>query len=250
MTDSVELEPITFDDPRRIVVLTGAGVSAASGLDTYRGQGGIWEKHDVATISHPRAFIDHPQRSWRFYGGRRAGIARAAPNAAHRALATFESRRDASDFLVVTQNIDGLHGRAGSRRAVELHGNLMTSRCANPDCDLAPYPDDDPHEGDVPRCPRCGASLRPDIVLFGEALSARVLDTVVAALDACDLFVAIGTSGTVYPAAGFAAHARTAGARTVLLNLEVPDARDAAYDAVRAGPAERLVPMLFGGGTS
>src|ERR1700761_63781 len=107
------IEALDPADPRRIVVLTGAGVSAASGLDTYRGQGGIWEKVDVATISHPRAFLDHPERSWRFYGGRRAGVVAAVPNAAHRALAAFEARCEASDFLLVTQNIDGLHRRPG-----------------------------------------------------------------------------------------------------------------------------------------
>jgi NAD-dependent deacetylase len=238
-------EAIDPSDPRRIVVLTGAGVSAASGLDTYRGQGGIWEKNDVATISHPRAFLDHPERSWRFYGGRRAGIVAAAPNAAHRALAAFEAARSPDDFLLVTQNIDGLHQRAGSRRVLELHGNLMTTRCANPACALPSYPDDDPHDTTVPRCPRCGASLRPDIVLFGESLSPHVIDAAVAALDACELFVAIGTSGTVYPAAGFAAHARAAGARTMLVNLEIPDPPDPAFDEVHAGAAEELVPRLF-----
>lgn len=232
---------------RRIVFLTGAGISAASGLRTYRGPGGIWDDAEVADCSHVYTLHSQPQRTWALFGGMRGPVAAAEPNAAHWALARFEAALGPEhEFLLITQNIDGLHQRAGSRRVVELHGNVSTTRCANDDCTLVPYADTTPHVGTVPRCPQCGAALRPDIVLFGEMLPMQALRQVQHALQDCDLFVAVGTSGTVTPAAEFVRGARHAGAHTVYLNLEPMRPRHPAFAEELIGQAETLLPRWLG----
>ena len=221
-----------------IVVLTGAGVSAESGLPTFRGGGGLWEGHRVEEVATPGAFARDPQLVYRFYNQRRAKLrdAAVAPNPAHRALAELE-RGWPGGFLLVTQNVDDLHERAGSRRLVHLHGELMRGLCRA--CGTS-----SPWEGDMDAasvCPRCAAAgrLRPDIVWFGE-MPYR-MDEVYAALERCAIFVAVGTSGVVYPAAGFVEAAR--GARTIELNLE-PSAMSSAFLERRQGAAAELVPAL------
>lgn len=238
------LEPSRY---RRIVFLTGAGISAASGLRTYRGPGGIWDDAEVAECAHVRTLLRQPQRTWALFGGMREPVAAAEPNAAHLALARFEAALGPGhEFLLITQNIDGLHQRAGSRRVVELHGNVCTTRCSHDGCTLAPYADSATHAGDVPTCPECGAALRPDIVLFGEMLPMQALHQVHEALQDCDLFVAVGTSGTVTPAAEFVRGARHAGAHTVYLNLEPMRPRHPAFAEELIGPAEDLLPRWLG----
>lgn len=232
---------------RRIVFLTGAGISAASGLRTYRGPGGIWDDAEVAECAHVHTLQRQPRRTWALFGGMREPVAAAAPNAAHLALARFEATLGPEhDFLLITQNIDGLHQRAGSRRVVELHGNVSTTRCSHDGCTLVPYPDTTTHAGTVPHCPHCGSALRPDIVLFGEMLPMQALRQVQQALQDCDLFVAVGTSGTVTPAAEFVRGARYAGAHTVYLNLEPMHPRHPAFAEELIGPAEELLPRWLG----
>ena len=231
---------------RNIVVLTGAGVSAASGLATFRGPGGIWDDAAIAECGHVDTFRARPERVWSLFGAMRRPVSAAAPNAAHEALARLErSLRPDQRFTLITQNIDGLHQRAGSRRVVELHGNLRVTRCSNPLCPLPAFVDERCHDGSVPRCPVCGSVLRPDIVLFGETLPREALVSARRALRDCDLFVAAGTSGTVVPAADFAACARYAGARTVYANLEPMVPPNPAFEQVHLGPAETLLPRLF-----
>ncbi|HSU02444.1 MAG TPA: NAD-dependent deacylase [Nocardioides sp.] len=216
----------------RVVVLTGAGISAESGLSTFRDSGGLWEGHDPMQVATPEAFAADPDLVQRFYDERRAALARVRPNAAHDALVRLE-RALGDDLLVVTQNVDDLHERAGATRVHHIHGRLQSAWCTT--CD-------ERHEwdgplGHGPPCPWCGqATLRPDIVWFGEIPYG--MDLVEQALWDCDLFVSIGTSGVVYPAAAFVHAARGA---TLELNLE-PSEGASAFAESRQGPATQLVP--------
>ena len=222
--------------PRRIVILTGAGISRESGLDTFRDPGGVWDRVRIEDVATPEAFARDPARVHAFYNARRAQLPGVAPNAAHLALARLQ-RDYPGDCLLVTQNVDDLHERAGSAPLLQMHGALNRARClgcgATPAWTL-------PLATDTP-CPACGRpALRPDVVWFGELpLHMAAIER---ALAACDLFVSIGTSGTVYPAAGFV---DIAGQRadTLSLNLEPPE-RGSRFDASRIGPATRLVPAL------
>ena len=221
--------------PRNIVVLTGAGISAESGVPTFRGADGLWEGHRIEEVATPEGFRRNPALVHAFYDARRAALAAVQPNPAHLALARLD-REWLGDFLLVTQNVDDLHDRAGTKRPLHMHGELKSAWCRG--CDART-----PWEGslaDAPPCPACNApKLRPDIVWFGEMPYA--LERIYAALNACDLFVAIGTSGAVYPAAGFVAEARAAGARTLELNLE-PSEGSGWFHETRLGAAGTLVP--------
>jgi NAD-dependent deacetylase len=222
-------------DIRNIIVLTGAGVSAESGIDTFRGGGGLWEQHRVEDVATPEAFARDPDLVLRFYDMRRAAIQTKQPNAAHNALARLDAEWDGG-LLIVTQNVDDLHERAGARRVLHMHGEHLNAWCTA--CDTrsrwtAPLID-------RPPCPACGArALRPDVVWFGE-MPYR-MDEIYAALREADLFVSIGTSGAVYPAAGFVRDARERGSRTLELNLERSQG-SAWFDDTRLGPATELVP--------
>jgi NAD-dependent deacetylase len=232
-----------------IVILTGAGISAASGIRTYRGPGGLWNDETLVRLSDGNTFKTAPLDVWRFWSGARRLSMEASPNAAHLALAGLERRlRPGQGLTIVTQNIDGLHGRAGSSRVVEFHGSVLRTRCSSPFCDLPPFEDRSLYEVSVPSCPRCGAPLRPDLVLFNEAIPERDYAEALAALERCDLFVAIGTSGTVYPASGFVDQASARGARTVFLNLESLGEGRGRFGEEYLGRAEETVPRVFGEG--
>lgn len=222
-------------DLRNIVVLTGAGISAESGLATFRGPGGLWEGHRVEDVCTPQALARDPELVHRFYDERRAALGRVTPNAAHDALARLDAEWR-GDLLIVTQNVDDLHERAGATRLIHMHGALLSALCAA--CG-----DRGPWEGRLPPGTACGAcdglSLRPDIVFFGEM--PYDMDAIYRAIAGCDLFVSIGTSGAVYPAAGFVEAARHAGAQTLELNLE-RSAGSAMFHETRLGPAGTLVP--------
>lgn len=241
------MNPLGLDRYRHIVVLTGAGVSVASGLRPYRGPGGLWEESGVADLATPEALAERPDAVWKLFGAVRTAARAAAPNAAHTALAGAEHRITAAggEFTLITQNIDGLHQRAGSRNVIELHGSAFRTRCCADGCDLPPFADDDPHAISAPRCPRCGALLRPDVVLFDEAIPGGAEWQAKRALRDCDLFLAAGTSGTVSPASNFVRAAEYARARTVLVNLEPMKPRHPAYDEELLGRAEELLPILL-----
>jgi NAD-dependent deacetylase len=250
---SIPQIPITED--ARLLVLTGAGVSAESGLATFRGTDGLWENEPVEEVATPRGFTRGPERVWRFYSARRAAADTARPNAAHLALAEVE-RRLGDRFLLATQNVDGLHRAAGSERVIELHGSLWRTRCSR--CHRASFPDRRyPVEPPLPVCDACAeegrppAYLRPAIVWFEEMLDPddqyRVMRFLRRAnADHAPLhFLAVGTSGTVYPAASYVRYAKELGATTWLANLDRPE-NARAFDHVIAGLATAVVPRLLG----
>jgi NAD-dependent deacetylase len=221
---------------RNIVILTGAGISAESGLATFRGPEGLWEGHRVEDVATPEAFARDPALVQAFYDARRANLATVSPNPAHSALARLDSEWP-GELLIVTQNVDDLHERAGAKRLLHMHGELKSAWCLA--CDVRNAWAEG--LGDHPACPDCGetGALRPDIVWFGEM--PYDMDRIDRALMDADLFVSIGTSGNVYPAAGFVQTARYVGARTLEMNLD-PSLGSHLFDESRTGPAGVLVP--------
>lgn len=227
---------VDMDAIRNIVILTGAGISAESGIDTFRGDGGLWEQHRVEDVATPEAFARDPELVLRFYDMRREAIQAKEPNVGHEALAMLDAQW-AGELLIVTQNVDDLHERAGARRVLHMHGEHLNAWCTA--CDTRSR-----WTGpliDRPPCPSCGeAKLRPDIVWFGEM--PYEMERIYGAIREADLFVSIGTSGAVYPAAGFVRDARQCGARTLELNLE-PSQGSIWFHESRLGPATEIVPQ-------
>jgi len=222
----------------RIVILTGAGISAESGINTFRDAGGLWENHRIEDVATPEAFQRDPHGVQGFYNRRREQLRDPAiqPNAAHRALAELEQGLP-GQVLVVTQNVDDLHERAGSRNVIHMHGELLKARCQSTDTLVPADHDLDP----ALTCTVCGAAgcLRPHVVWFGEM--PLQMERIYATLAGCERFISIGTSGNVYPAAGFVAEARASGAHTTELNLE-PSEQRTAFHEHRHGRATELVP--------
>ncbi len=224
---------------KHIAVLTGAGISAESGVPTFRGEGGLWKRFRAVDLATPEAFARDPKLVWEFYSWRREFIAPLSPNPGHFALAEIERR--VPKFTLITQNIDGLHKKAGSEHILELHGNLWWVRCTG--CgslreDLRiPLPE-------LPTCESCGAMLRPHVVWFGEMLDAQVLDAAYQAIQECDLMLVIGTSGTVQPAASMGMQAKRNGAVTAEINLE-PTPYSDLYDISISGKSGEILPQLL-----
>ncbi len=220
---------------RNIVILTGAGVSAESGIDTFRSAGGLWERHRIEDVATPEGFARDPDLVLRFYDMRRENIQKAQPNAAHHALARLDAAWE-GNLLIVTQNVDDLHERAGAKRLIHMHGEHLSAWCSACDARTV-WRDPLAHR---PPCPACAApALRPDVVWFGEM--PYQMDEIDAAVRDCDLFVSIGTSGAVYPAAGFVRTARHVGAQTLELNLD-PSQGSIMFHECRLGAATELVP--------
>lgn len=220
----------------RVVALTGAGVSAESGVPTFRGPEGLWRRHRPEDLATPEAFGRDPKLVWEWYAWRQSVVAGCEPNAAHRALAEMEA--EWPGFTLVTQNVDGLHARAGSARVLELHGNLFRARCVREGGvrDFTAGPDL------PPRCP-CGELLRPHIVWFGESLDPRTVERAVEACEECDLLLVIGTSALVTPAAVLPVIARRSGAAVIEINPEETGATEVATFALR-GTAAAVLPTL------
>jgi NAD-dependent deacetylase len=223
---------------KRIVVLTGAGVSAESGMGTFRDKDGIWTRHSLEDVATPEGFARNPRLVHDFYNARRRALKEALPNLAHHSLARLEHsvKRAGGELMLVTQNVDNLHEKAGSRSLLHMHGELARVKCEA--CGVAGVWDEDLFADTG--CWRCGhvGGLRPDVVWFGEVPYG--MDSIYDRLAACDLFASIGTSGEVYPAAGFVAEARSAGAHTIELNLE-PSANAGFFTEGRYGPATHVV---------
>lgn len=225
--------------PQRVVILTGAGISAESGIATFRDSRGLWEKHRIEDVATPEAFENDPELVHRFYSLRRAQMQSVQSNPAHDALARFE-RTFPGTVTLITQNVDDLHERAGSENVLHMHGQLLQMRCSSTGqaqkwtCESSPR--------SVCNCCGLPGRLRPNVVWFGEV--PFFLDEITSALSRCNLFVSIGTSGNVYPAAGFFQIARASGAHTVELNLE-PSANAEAFDEGHYGPASKVVVDFF-----
>ena len=223
----------------KVAVLTGAGISAESGIPTFRGAGGVWGDRDVTRLATPEGFAQDPELVWKFYNWRRELLSKCTPNPAHLALAALEKAKPG--FVLITQNVDGLHAQAGSRNILELHGNTWRTRC--PSCGRleedrrteVPYP---------PLCPDCGAMVRPDVVWFGESLDPEILDRSARACRDCDVFLVVGTSAVVYPAASLTPLAKRSGAVVIEINLE-PTPNTDQTDFSLIGPAGQIMPRLI-----
>lgn len=224
---------------RSITVLTGAGISADSGVPTFRGADGLWKNFRAEDLATPEAFEWNPRLVWEWYNWRRELIATKQPNDAHKAIVELERR--CRGFWLITQNVDGLHRDAGSQNFSEIHGNIWKVRCTG--CGMVEHNRDVPISI-LPSCPRCGSLLRPHIVWFGESLFTDDLDCCSRVLKRCDVLLVIGTSGAVYPAAGFASVAKEAGAFVAEVNLD-PTPQSALIDIALQGRAKDLVPLLL-----
>jgi NAD-dependent deacetylase len=226
---------------RRVAALTGAGVSAESGVPTFRGAGGLWEGHALEDVATPMAFERDPALVWRFYNARRAGLRAVRPNPGHFALKEMEDRWGSENFALITQNVDGLHRIAGSQRLLELHGSLLRVRCSR--CTFAE------ERGleelpELPRCEECGHLLRPAVVWFYEMLPEGVWREAAEAVGECECLLVVGTSAVVYPAAGLIDAARGVGAPVIEVNLEpTPASRSATVGLY--GPSGEILPRLL-----
>lgn len=231
---------VRLRDARHVCVLTGAGVSAESGVPTFRdAQQGLWAQYDPMELATPEAFQRDPELVWRWYRWRRELVSRAEPNAGHRALAELQDL--VPRLTLVTQNVDGLHQRAGSQDVIEFHGNLFSNHC------FARCNDDHPVDRDdakVPVCPDCGASVRPGVVWFGEGIPEEALNASFAAAADCDVFLSVGTSSIVYPAAGLGTIAYESGAMTIEVNPN-PTEQSGTFTSTLRGNAAVILPKLI-----
>jgi NAD-dependent deacetylase len=242
VNDAVAIARQRLAAARRVAVLTGAGISAESGIPTFRDtQTGLWAQFDPMQLATEEGFRADPSLVWRWYAWRRHLVGQAQPNAGHLALAAAEARFER--LRVITQNVDGLHERAGSTGLIELHGNILRTVCL----EHCGFQEDSPARcppGEPPRCPRCGDWLRPAVVWFGEMLDPTALDEAAAAAEDCDVMLVVGTSGLVYPAAGLPASARRAGAVVITVNPEPTDLDELAAIRIRGRAAEVLPRLL------
>jgi NAD-dependent deacetylase len=226
---------------RRVCVLTGAGISAESGVPTFRARDGLWEQHRIEDVATPEALARNPRRVWEFYEARRETMRHVEPNPGHAALARMEPLFES--FCLVTQNVDGLHRRAGSRRILEVHGSLWRARCLG-GCGAVVDPFPYPAPEVPPRC-ACGGLLRPAVVLFGEMLPPGVYEEAIRDAQAADVALSVGTSSSVWPAAGIPLAAAQAGAFTIEVNPEETEL-SAHFDVSLRGPAGVVLPDLLG----
>ena len=238
METSINSLKKALKNAQRVAVLTGAGISAESGVPTFRGADGLWKNYQATDLATPEAFARDPELVWEFYNWRRGLIGQKTCNPAHTALAELEHR--VPDFTLITQNVDGLHLLAGSRHLLEIHGNIWRVRCTR--CREVTL-DRSPNMGHLPKCDACGGLLRPDVVWFGESLDPHILHQAVAAAETCQVMLIIGTSSVVQPAASLAFTAKSGGALLAEINLERTPNSDF-MDVVLLGKAGEIVPKL------
>lgn len=228
-----------IEDAQSIAILTGAGISAESGIPTFRGPGGLWNNHRPEDLATPRAFAHNPKLSWEWYDWRRQRVAAAQPNAGHRALAKLEVR--GTHCTLITQNVDGLHRAAGSRNVIELHGSIWRLRCV--ECGQEKEDRTVPLSELPPHC-SCGGLLRPGVVWFGESLPSAAIEQAIHAAQHCTVFLVCGTSAVVYPAAALPQRALAAGARAIEVNIEETPFSEFAHVSLRGKCGEILPRMI------
>ena len=226
---------------QRVSVLTGAGISAESGVPTFRGAGGLWKQFRAEDLATPEAFRRDPQLCWEWYDWRRGLLANLKPNPGHEALAELERR--SSQFTLITQNVDGLHTRAGSRAVLEVHGNIWNLRCTGCSREWVDHSVPLPL---LPRCKVCQALARPGVVWFGENLDRNIWSAAERAVSSCDVLLVVGTSALVYPAAGLVPLAQSTGAKIIEVNLESTPV-SGLVDCALTGPAGEILPNLIAG---
>lgn len=240
MRADIEMVKALLDGGRKVVVLTGAGISAESGVPTFRGNDGLWKSHRPEDLARPDAFAHNPELVWDFYNWRRDLVSKCEPNPAHYALAEME--RQIPNFLLITQNVDGLHAQAGSQKLIEMHGSLWQVKCMT----CTHFRDDRSELPALPDCPVCGHLLRPGVVWFGEPLVPGVLKIAIDQISRADVFISVGTSNLVQPAASFYQLAKDHGAVTVEVNLE-PTPNTGFMDFAMHGKAGDILPELITG---
>lgn len=240
MQADLEMVKALLDGNQKVVALTGAGISAESGIPTFRGRDGFWKTHRAEDLARPDAFEAHPELVWEFYNWRRTMVRQCKPNPAHLALAEME--RQIPGFLLITQNVDGLHTTAGSRKLIEMHGSLWRVKCTT----CSHSREDFSELPDLPECPVCGHLLRPGVVWFGEPLIPGVLKISIDQINKADVFLTIGTSNMIQPAASFYQLAKDHGAVTVEINLE-PTPNTGFMDFALHGKAGDILPELVSG---
>lgn len=238
--DITELREI-ISNSKRVTVLTGAGISAESGVPTFRGADGIWQNRRATDLATPEAFAGNPELVWEFYNWRRDLLSKVSFNNGHKALVTMENHVD--DFTLITQNVDGLHRQAGTRHLLEIHGNLWEVRCTK--CGLLTM-DRSHNMGPLPRCTQCDGLLRPNVVWFGESLDPDILGKAFEAARTCDVMLIVGTSGIVQPAASLSFHAKQEGAAVAEINLEKTP-QSGHMDFVFTGKSGEILPVLLEG---
>jgi NAD-dependent deacetylase len=244
VTDAAAAVRQAIQDAESVAVLTGAGISAESGVSTFRGPGGLWRNFSPEDLATPEAFERNPRLVWEWYEWRRDCIRKSQPNAGHHALAELErqkAEKSLDAFTLITQNVDGLHDRAGSHRILKLHGDIWITRCTG--CGTEERKESPPLAELPPRC-QCGSLLRPGVVWFGEALPAIEWEQAFAAAARAKVFMVVGTSGVVYPAAGLVHVARRAGAEIAVINPE-PTALDSEAAWVLRGASGEILPRLL-----
>jgi NAD-dependent deacetylase len=241
IADDLDRAAAILRTARNVAVMTGAGISAESGLATFRGAGGLWEGHAVEEVATPQAFRRDPSLVWRFYNARRANLATVKPNPGHHALVTLEKRLGEDRITLITQNVDGLHKAAGSRGVLELHGSLLRVRCSG--CGRIEERGTESLP-DLPRCSECQELLRPDVVWFHEALPEDVWQKAESAARSCQCFLVVGTSAIVYPAAGLIYLARDRGAKVIEINIAATEA-SGEVDVSLRGPSGTILPELI-----
>ena len=230
-----------ISNSKRVTVLTGAGISAESGVPTFRGADGIWQNRRATDLATPEAFAEDPELVWEFYNWRRNLLSKVSFNNGHKALVTMENHVD--DFTLITQNVDGLHRQAGTRHLLEIHGNLWEVRCTK--CGLLTM-DRSQNMGPLPRCAQCDGLLRPNVVWFGESLDPDILGKAFEAARTCDVMLIVGTSGIVQPAASLSFHAKQEGAAVAEINLEKTP-QSGQMDFVFTGKSGEILPVLVEG---
>jgi len=243
MDDKIKRVREILREAKKIAVLTGAGISAESGVPTFRGEDGIWKKFTASELATPEAFRTNPRRVWEWYGWRRGEMLEAKPNPGHYALAEIE--KQATEFALITQNIDNMHILAGSRNVLEIHGNIFRNRCTV--CGQKEHDErsDFSEPNELPICGKCGSPARVDVVWFGEQLPERELSASLAAAESCDVFISAGTSALVYPAAHFPELAKRTGATLIEVNLE-PTHLTQIADFSFLGKTGEILPELVG----